>query len=180
MSLLGKLLNAVFKSEIHGIKLNLTEPYWELSGEIDFPRLFAALPTLLPEGCILYLEGGYPEDELHVFLQTQQIVDSVKVACGTAWPKPTVFHLPATPTVLHRLSELTHRRAEPEVAAHFHVYRGQVVLLEWHDVFTQPALISGTLTEEVIARFAQVLRMEYRPGIAPDAEAGRVVPAIKA
>lgn len=180
MSLLGKLLNAVFKPDLEGIKLNLTEPYWELSGETDFPRLLAALPLLLPEGCVLYLEGGYPEDELLAFLQMQQTEHSVKVACGTVWPKPRIFHLPATPTVLQRLSELTHRRAAPELAAHFHIYRGQVVFLEWHDVFTQPALISGTLNEEIIANFARVLSMEYRPGIESDTESSHIVPGIKA
>ncbi len=164
MSLLGKLLNAVFRPELGGMSLNLAEPFWELSGETNFPSLFAALPILLPAGCVLYLEGGYPEDGLLKFLQTHEAQDTVKIASGTVWPKPKVFHLPATSSVLDRLTKLTQSCAEPEVAAHFHVYCGQAVLLEWHDVFTQPALISGRLPGENIRRFAERLGLDCRQG----------------
>jgi hypothetical protein len=164
MSLLGGLLNAVFQPELGGISLNLAESFWELSGETNFQFLFAALPILLPAGSVLYLEGGYPEDELLKFLQTHNTEDTVRIASGTVWPKPKVFHLPATSTVLDRLSTLTQACAAPEVAAHFHVYCGQAVLLEWHDVFTQPALISGKLPAENVRRFAEGLGLDCRQG----------------
>jgi hypothetical protein len=164
MSLLGRLLNAVFQPELGGMSLNLAEPFWELSGETNFPSLFAALPILLPAGCVLYLEGGYPEDELLEFLQTNNAEDTVRIASGTVWPEPKVFRLPATSTVLDRLSKLSQACAVPEVAAHFHVYCGQAVLLEWHGVFTPPALIPGKLPTENIRRFAEGLGLDCRQG----------------
>ena len=63
-----------------------------------------------------------------------------------------------------RLAELTRSRAYPELAIHFHAYHGQTVLLEWHDAFTQPMLLSGNLSEQKIRIFAERLGMSYKKG----------------
>ncbi len=54
--------------------------------------------------------------------------------------------------------------AYPELAIHFHVYRGSTVLLEWHDAFTQSMLLSGQLPEPKVKAFAQRLHMSCREG----------------
>jgi hypothetical protein len=55
-------------------------------------------------------------------------------------------------------------RAYPELAIHFHAYRNQTVLLECHDAFTQPMLLSGEFPEQQIRAFAERLRMSYKQG----------------
>ncbi len=159
MGWLAKIFGAVPREEIRGIHLDRTRPFWELSGETDFPSLLTALPDLLPQQCVLYFEGGSPSGELLEFLRAHAVPERTHVAYGTIWPKPTVFHLPATTETMGRLAELTRFCAYPELAIHFHVYQSQSVLLEWHDVFTQPLLLSGELPEQSIRTFAQRLHM---------------------
>ena len=86
----------------------------------------------------LYFEGGSPSGKLLDFQREHGIPERAHVAYGTIWPKPTVFHLPATPETMMALTELMRLCAYPELAIHFHVYRDQTVLVEWHDAFPQP------------------------------------------
>jgi hypothetical protein len=160
MAILSKLLSRIPPPK--GIRLDIAHPFWEVSGETDFPSLLTALPDLLPEECLFYFEGGSPSGDLLEFLRAHGVAERAHVAYGTMWPKPTVFHLPVTPDAISRLAELTRSCAYPELAIHFHVYRDQSVLLEWHDAFTQPMLLCGEFLEQKVGIFAGRLRMSYR------------------
>ena len=164
MGLLAKLLGAVSGGEMRGIHLDVTHPFWEVSGKIDFSSLLAALADLLPAECVLYFEGGSPSKELAQFLREHSVPERAHVAYGTIWPRPSVFHLPAAATILSDLAGLMRSRAYPELAIHFHVYRNQTVLLEWHDAFTQPMLLSGEFLEPQIRAFAERLGVSFKQG----------------
>ena len=171
MGFLAKIFRAVSREEMGGIHLDPKHPFWEVSGETDFPSLLTALADLLPEGCILYFEDGSPSGELLDFLRAHEVPERAHVAYGTIWPKPRVFHVPVVPETLQRLAELTRSCAAPELAIHFHVYLNQTVLLEWHDAFGQPMLLSGEFPEERVRTFAERLHMSYQrvePGAAPN------------
>lgn len=171
MGLLAKLFRAVPSEEMSGIHLDVQHPHWEVSGETDFPSLFSVLPDLLPDGCILYFEGGSPSGDLLDFLRAHAVPERAHVAFGTIWPRPQVFHVPAGSEAFQRLSELTRSCASPELAVHFHVYRDQTVLLEWHDVFDQPMLLSGEFPEEKVRTFAERLHMSLErvePDVPPN------------
>lgn len=133
------------------------KPFWELKGRTDFPRLLRALAGLLPEGCILYFEGG--SKTIADFFQAHAIPEQSHVAVGTLWPRSTCYHVPATPENLRELAELAESHAEPELAIHFHVYRNGEVLLQWYDAFGQPMLLSGALVESKVRAFAEPLGM---------------------
>jgi hypothetical protein len=169
MGLLAKIFGAVPREEMSGIRLDMTHPFWEVSGETEFPSLLTVLPDLLPEESVLYFEGGSPSGALLEFLRAQRVPERAHVAYGTIWPKPRVFHLPATPQTMRRLAEMTRSCAYPELAIHFHVYRAQSVLLEWHDAFTQPMLLSGELPEQKVRTFAEKLSLSYKKGVEPSA-----------
>ncbi len=169
MGLLAKIFGAVPRNEMSGIRLDMTHPFWEVSGETDFPSLLAMLLDLLPEESVLYFEGGSPSGALLEFLRSQEVPEGAHVAYGTIWPKPKVFHLPATQQTMRRLAEMTQSCAYPELSIHFHVYRGQSVLLEWHDAFTQPMLLSGELQEQKVRTFTERLSMSYKKGVEPGA-----------
>jgi hypothetical protein len=180
MGLLAKILRVVPREERGGISLDPSQPFWEVSGETDFSALFKALTELLPQECLLYFEGGAPTGEIAEFLREQAVPERAHVACGTVWPRAAVFHVPATPEVLARLSGLMESRACPELAIHFHVYRGQTLLLQWHDAFTQPMLLSGNFTEAEVKRFCERLGMTCThqpsglgPGAPPRAPCGK-------
>ena len=167
MGLLARIFGAVPREEMGGIRLDMTRPFWELSGETDFPLLLKALSDLLPGDCILYFEGGSPTGQLVEFLKEHGVLERAHVAYGVIWPKPHVFHVPANPETMVHLAEIMRLCAYPELAVHFHVYRDQTVLLEWHDAFTQPMLLSGELPEEKVKVFAESLRMSYKNSVEP-------------
>lgn len=162
MGLFAKLFGAVSGGEMRGIRLNVTRPFWEVSGNTDFPSLLAALADLLPGECVLYFEGGSPSKELAQFLQEHSVPEPAHVAYGTIWPRPSVFHIPAAAANLSSLADLMRSRAYQELAIHFHAYRDQTVLLEWHDAFSQPMLLAGEFPEEQIRGFADRLGMSYK------------------
>lgn len=158
MGLLERILRITSGSRERGIHLDVTRPYWEVSGETDFPSVLTALPDLLPSGCLLYFEDGSPSGELSDFLQQEQIPQPIYVEPGS-WPWPKEVHIPATPENTRRLAELSAGCASPELAVHFHVYRERSILLEWHDVFSQPMLLSSELELNRVIQFAERLNM---------------------
>jgi hypothetical protein len=156
---LAKLLGATPRQELQGIELDTTRSFWRLEGKTDFPRLLRALTALLPEGCVLYFEGGSPAKPLVDFFQAHEIPEQSDVAVGILWPRPIYYHVPATPENLSEMAELAEYHAAPEFAVHFHVYRNAEVLLQWHDAFGQPMLLSRALPEHKVRAFAETLNM---------------------
>lgn len=156
-----KLIGAASKQELSDLCLDLTRPYWELQGPPTFVDLFSILRGWLPPGSMLYLEGGYPDSELLAFLESHAVPGQVHIALGTIWPRPRVFHLPAEPSTLDGLCRLMDHHAEPELAIHFHVYRGEQILLEWHDAFSQPLLLHGDMPEERVRQLAEAFGGTY-------------------
>ena len=120
------------------------------------------LQDWLPEGSVLYFEGGSPDTEIDDFIGTYSIPEETHVAMGTIWPRPKVFHIPATPMILTELVRVMEHHAEPELAVHFHIYREDSVLLEWHDAFSQPMLLSGVIPEEQVKIFADKIGQTFR------------------
>ncbi|MBN1360829.1 MAG: hypothetical protein JW993_09565 [Sedimentisphaerales bacterium] len=162
MGWLRRLLGATPKKELEGICLDLDQPFWKLTGKTDFPCLLRAIANLLPEDSILYLEGGSPNKELRAFFSRHAVPEREHVAVATLWPRPQCYHVPATRENLEELAGLAERCAAPELAAHFHVYRQGKVLLEWHDAFTQPMLLSAELPKDRVESFALALSMSVK------------------
>ncbi len=159
MGWLRNILSLTTKEERSG--LHLEGPgHREVEGPKTFVQLFRALDGWLPEGAILYFESGSPDAEIEAFMVKNRIAEQAHIALGTIWPRPRVFHVPATSETLRKLADIMERHAEPELAVHFHVYRGGTVLLEWHDAFSQPMLVAGSLPEQkvhdLVGRFRSV------------------------
>lgn len=159
MGWIAKLLGATPREELSGIRLDLNSPFWELEGQTDFPRLLRALVDLLPEGCALYFEGGSSAQPLVDFFHAHEIPAQCPVAVAILWPRPTRRHVWATSQNLSALATLAEVHKSYELAVHFHVYRDREVLLQWHDAFTEPMLLSNALSEEAIRKFAGTLGM---------------------
>ncbi len=160
MGIFSILFRVTPKEELNGIKLNLNEPFWELEGKTHFGTLLRALTEILPENSILYFEGGSPRGALLDFLKIQSIPEQTHVAVGTLWPRPTYYHIPATKQNISTLADISERIAEPELAIHFHVYSNREIILDWHDAFSQPMLLSGKLKGEKVQAFADKLKMK--------------------
>lgn len=135
---------------------------WEVTGPRDFPALFRALDGWLGDDCVLYFEGGRPDAEIKAFLETVATPEQRRLPLGTLWPRPLAFHAPASHAVLKRLAEIMERHAEPELAVHFHVYRGEDVLLEWYDAFSDPFRVSSSVPADQIEVLARRLGTTFR------------------
>ena len=173
MGWIGRLLGAVPKEEMQGVHLDLTQPYWEVQGPKTFRDLFVAIRGWFPEDAILYFEGGYEGSEIHDFMVKYAIKERTHIALGTIWPRPKVFHVPATDVILTELIGIAEHHAEPELAVHFHIYRNDTVLLEWHDAFDQPMLINGEITVDQIkalcGKFGTNFKRIVEQGVPADA-----------
>jgi hypothetical protein len=161
MGWLRRVLHWVPRGERAGIHLDPDAAHWRLSCPKDFPSFLLALVGLVPEGSIAYLEGGSPPKEIEQFLARRSVPEVSHVAMGTVWPRPRVFHVPATPENLLELAEIAHGCAEPEVAIHFHVYKDGQVLLQWFDAFSDPILVSDAIPQQRVADFCARLSLRY-------------------
>ena len=162
MGIIARLFNVVSRKELKGVCLG-RDAYWEVDAVDDLPLLLRALPKLVPDGTILYLEGGNPPKEVRTFLDEYCIPEITHLAMGTIWPRPLVFHLPATSHNLSGLAAFAEKCNAFEVAVHFHVYRPDKVLLEWYDAFFKyPMYLSRSIEEENVKAFCKELSLKYK------------------
>ena len=161
MGILAKLFGATSREELKGIALG-QDAAWEVSPARDFPALLRALPLLLPNDAVLYLEGGSPPPDITAFFGAHCVPERSHVAMGTIWPRPQMFHLPATSENLSELASLAEKCAAMQIAVHLHVYAQGSVLLEWYDAFWKdPLYLSEAITEDRVRAFSSALGSSY-------------------
>ena len=136
---------------------------WEVTAPKDRSAFFEGLGALLPSWSILYFEGTFFCQEVLDFLKSASVEPAVQIAVGTLWPKPKVFHIPATSENLRAISGLLQRHAQPEVCDHVHVYSQGKILLEWHDaLFKDPLLVSKAVPEQTLRAFCETQGLSYK------------------
>jgi hypothetical protein len=162
MRWLARLFGAVPREEREGIRLDTSRSYWEIDGPESFAELFNAQQGWLPEGTVLYFEGGSPDTEILDFLTQYSVGEQTHIAIGTVWPRPKIYHIPATKILLAELSRIMKNHACAELAIHFHAYRNNSILIEWHDAFSKPMLMSGLIPEEQVKAFCDRIGRSFR------------------
>ncbi len=161
MKWLYKLFNAVTPEERRGIYLE--NPKWEVSPIRDMSAFLRALNYILPEDHVIHLEGGTPDEEIRSFLESRKAVNTIKIEMGIIWPRPLCYHIPFTHSNINELAEIMERHATPEVAAHFHIYKDNKIILQWYDAFyNEPMYFSEDIAEEKIKQFCEKLSLKYR------------------
>jgi hypothetical protein len=161
MSWLSRIFNFVPSEERKGLHIDLGIPVWKVSSPKDFTSFLRALIYMLPPDSIAYFEGGSPSKELRAFFKERAIPEVSHIEIGTIWPRPEVFHIPATSENLLCLAAIAERCAKPQVAIHFHIYRNNRVLLQWYDAFFDPMFISKEIAEDKIKKFCANLAVSY-------------------
>ena len=149
--------------EVH---LGDTVPAWRLSRVRDLTAFLLALRDLVPEDAILLLEDGAHDAELREFFRERAVPSQSPVPKGT-FGRTEDAHLPATHPNLTDLAEISERHAEPEIAIHVHVYKGDDILLQWHDALDDPMYVSKGIPEDKVKAFAAALAVDYREQV-PD------------
>ena len=144
--------------------LRLTEADTLVVGYVsDFSALLRAVDETMPKDSTLCLEGTSLAPDVVSFLERRQAPVQSAIAPNTLWPKPGSFHLSLEGTDLRKLRELAEHHAEPEIADHLVVYRGEHVLLWAHDAGYGYVEVSSSLPEETIERFRAALGSAVRP-----------------
>jgi hypothetical protein len=161
MSWLSKILGYMPKEERQGIEINWRNS-WEVPRVKDTSAFFKALVDLVPDGSVLYLEDGAVTAELKRYLEARKPEKTSKVSVGVIWPRPKWFHMEITKDNLYGLAKLAEHLAEPEIAAHLHVYKNDIVLLSWHDFSFNPFLISKEIPEDKVKGFCKKLNVECK------------------
>ena len=160
MGWIANLLGATPHDQLKGLELGREAPQWSVQGPKTFSELFRALQGWLPDGAILYFEGGYPRPDIEAFMAQTAIPEQTHLAIGTIWPRPRVFHVPAQGN-LGALAELMDRHAEPELAIHFHVYAGEKMIIEWNDAFIDPIRVNATIPAQHVKALADALGTSF-------------------
>ena len=158
MGFLARLFGGVPKEEQDGICLDA--PGWELSATRDVERFLRALPLLAPEGAVAYFEGT---GESHVtdYLTHIAMPAQTKVAVGIIWPKPDFYHVAVTVSAMEDLARFLEQNPTGYFCSHCHVYRDGVILLGWHDAFSDPIYLSRTISENTVKTFAAAIGASY-------------------
>src|SRR5688572_33003562 len=165
MGFLARLFGAVPQEERRGIRLLDAEP-WSVSPTKDVERFFRALPALMPVGSVAYFEDT-AESHVARYLQSVSVPPQGRMAIGTIWPRPDCYHVPLTAETMEALAAFLEENPAGFFSAHCHVYRDDVVLLQWHDAFSNvPMYISRTIGADAVARFAEALGSSVSVGSA--------------
>ncbi|MBT8102398.1 MAG: hypothetical protein KJO95_05470 [Gammaproteobacteria bacterium] len=163
MGFISRILGIVPKSESEGLTLDESHT-WEVEPTRDCSKFVEALPTLLPEGAVVYLEGT-TEPEVNDFLENHLLGDPQKVAIGTIWPMPSRYHVPCSTAIMSALAALLNDASIAYLCTHIHAYKNDKMLMEWHDAFYDvPVRISRQIDEEAVASFAEAVGKSYTDG----------------
>ena len=164
MGFLARLFGAGRRNERDGIRLTDDEP-WRVGPTRDVKRFLRALPALMPPGSVVYFEDT---GEPHVgrYLLGVSVPAQTQVAVGTIWPRPDCYHVPLTAEHMEALAGFLETHPAGLFCVHCHVYRDGVVLLQWHDAFyDDPMYISRTMSDAVVAQFAQAIGSSVSVGV---------------
>ena len=123
----------------------------------DFYALLGAIDEAMPRDATLYLEGTSFAPEVKDFLTSRPAPDVHGVAPGTLYSKPEAYHLPLKDPNLAELRSIAKRHAEPEVADHLAVYRGNELLLTAYDAGNDDVYVARSLSEETLQTLRRAL-----------------------
>lgn len=158
-----KYFNKLWPRNPSGPHLNYEEPHWCISGIPSYPKFFQVLGELIPENSILCLQSCHCPKGLKTFFSQASISSTQYQKNGGPVLRPECIYIPATRVNLRTLSELTEHFVAIEIAEHCHVCLGPDVIIEWHDVFDRPMIMSSYFAEQRLKRFCQEHQLDIQP-----------------
>lgn len=117
-------------------------------------------PLFSPEET-LYLEGCSIHPKVRAFLEAHAAPSPVKVALGSSWPRPLTFHMALEPVAVEELFVLALRYTVNDFCDRVHVYRGNEVLLDGHDILDQQCKVTLKIDSGKLKKFCRKLNATY-------------------
>lgn len=162
MKWLKKLLGVVPEGERRGLTLDLHSAWEVLGGTPYIARFLRALRHVVSGDALLYLEGGSHSPSLTAFLDSNKQPERARIQMNTIWPRPKVYHLPATEDFLDELARRVEGCAIQEVCAKLCIYRDEIILLEGDDILSGPIHVSKAVPTAAVEAFCKELGLTYR------------------
>jgi len=157
------MLDWLFK-KIHPGADIFGKPLWVLEWEgrsFDGELFFKSIPKFLPQETLLYLEGN-PDSEVELFLKQNAVPETLKIAAGTIWPKPDIYHLPGNKNVFDALAKFSSRKAIHDICYHFMAYKDGIILLSGYDFGDDPIYMAEGFSREEISSLSLELGCSFR------------------
>lgn len=128
---------------------------WRISGIRTAEAFFRALSLLVPDATHMFLEGC-PDPDIEALLLDAADETDYLAPVGTlwSWPQNRRYAVRASSQLFGRLADAASHHAEPEVCSHVHLYHGEKALAQWFDAFSNPLLVSNTVSREQVEQFA--------------------------
>jgi hypothetical protein len=134
-------------------------PCWEIS-PCDLTAFIFQLGGLVAPESVLCLEGGNAADVEGYLLERPGPIEN-ETKQGFLKMRPRIFYMPITQENLRGLGDLTEIHAEPEVCDNLRVYKGETIILSWHDLPFDPIYVASSVDEAVLRKFSEALGCGY-------------------
>lgn len=155
-----------FKNEVGqmakgmGGGIDIDTPFhWSVEGVDDPIIFFRHLHLLLPADSVLYVEGTTINPKVIAFYEKNKIRETVDVIRDTIFPVPSIFHFKLSLGLEFYLKEFDKKRPVHELFDHIKAYRGNSLLLTFHDAFCGCLQISERVPESSILVFCRALNV---------------------
>lgn len=129
----------------------------EIGYVTDLYKLLQAIDETMPKDAVVYVEATAIAPDVAFFLEMRSAQGMRQIKPNTLWPRPRVFHMPLTGENLAEFRNLAEKHAEPEVADHLVVYRGEDVLLWAPDAGNGYVYVARDLSESIVEAFRDAL-----------------------
>lgn len=145
-----------------------SEYRWVLTGANSPESFFKNLHLILDSDAVLYFEGCSIASDVSEFYESHKAPNPIAVARDTIFPVPQIFHVSFTPEAVARLCEFVANRPSDELFEHVKAYKGNSLLLAFHDAFSNECVLSGRLAESSVASFATSIGATHRRELNPN------------
>ena len=145
-----------------GLHLNYHN-YWVVKSTkgINPSVFYKYLLNLLPAQSNLYLECGVIHSVVREYFQNKRASQISIIREGGGKPPPEEFHIPITEEVCKGLSELSNEHVDLIVCLNLVAYKGNNVVFEWHDAFSNEIQFSIDFPEKELQEFCKVFGCSY-------------------
>ena len=135
------------------------DPHWEIESVRDLQPFFGALIHLVPEGAILCLGDGDPDETILSFFHQQASSEPERIPLIEFMKGQ---YLPINKENIKELEDLAASYAAPEIATHIAVSDQNRQILEWFDAPFDPITISLEVPEDNVKKFCNELGVKYK------------------
>ena len=139
-------------------------PKWEVSNCNDLYKFLRTVVDIIPDGSTFCFDGICPDyDDIKVFLEERKATEpSEEMKEKYHWQDKYCRYILFDKKNAYDLAEIMEHHAKPELADHIHIYKENIILLQWHHIIDDPLYIDIVIDEIKIKKFCEKMSLEYK------------------